>query len=342
MKKLKMLSVALCLCVCMVIGAVFVGCDNPEQTQEIENLQTQIEQLQTDMTNLNNQLEELQTENSQLKEVTAVDVLKELKAAATAMPDNSNALFEHNTNGVYVYLDFSLLRECENMNIEYFVNNLGLTKSNTVYSIIGATSTEAEISDLAFLNDGNNYAVVLQRMGYHYICKVELNENGTLKSVSCTQILTGADSFSDGKYNYCSYYNAKIEFNNEQSGSNAVNQTYGATFTIDYYSYYIDSQTNKVDLDNEDNSFVKLQGECNYFVTYGQLIGIIENAEIYNDALVDNNELDSSMINGYLYTDTVTETTLAVSDLQDLIDSQEEMVDLSVYEVVEINTATGE
>ena len=342
MNKLKKLSVALCLCVCMVIGAVFVGCDNPEQTQEIENLQTQIEQLQTDITNLNNQLEELQTENSQLKEVTAVDVLKELKAAATAMPDNSNALFEHNTNGVYVYLDFSLLRECENMNIEYFVNNLGLTKSNTVYSIIGATSTEAEISDLAFLNDGNNYAVVLQRMGYHYICKVELNENGTLKSVSCTQILTGADSFSDGKYNYCSYYNAKIEFNNEQSGSNAVNQTYGATFTIDYYSYYIDSQTNKVDLDNEDNSFVKLQGECNYFVTYGQLIGIIENAEIYNDALVDNNELDSSMINEYLYTDTVTETALAVSDLQDLIDSQEEMVDLSVYEVVEINTATGE
>ena len=130
MKKLKMLSVALCLCVCMVIGAVFVGCDNPEQTQEIENLQTQIEQLQQ--------------ENAELKEVSALDVLKELKAAATAMPDNSNAIFEHNTNGVHVYLDFSLLHQCENMNIEYFVNNLGLTKSNTVYSIIWATSTEAE------------------------------------------------------------------------------------------------------------------------------------------------------------------------------------------------------
>ena len=93
MNKIKKLSVALCLCVCMVIGAVFVGCDNPEQTQEIENLQTQIEQLQTDKTNLNNQLEELQTENSQLKEVTAVDVVRGLYAVQNKIIDVFNAGF---------------------------------------------------------------------------------------------------------------------------------------------------------------------------------------------------------------------------------------------------------
>ena len=195
MNKLKKLSVALCLCVCMVIGVVFVGCDNPEQTQEIENLQTQIEQLQTDKTNLNNQLEGLQTENEELALDRAISKFYEAYLY-TADDSKVNATF----NGSFVGLQ-DLLVELGSIMIQLKMLDFGVNK---VY-MIGENSFVIGVDENKIMYQVDN------SVGYNFDYQLTLTLDESDNITSINFIKKGYSTIGAGTYN--EYYEANYTIN---------------------------------------------------------------------------------------------------------------------------------
>lgn len=334
MKKLKMLSVALCLCVCMVIGAVFVGCDNPEQTQEIENLQTQIEQLQTDITNLNNQLEELQTENSQLKEVTAIDVARGIQAIPSKMPSFLNAEFGDNDSvSGEDYLNYVTDNFIFNPIIDtaIFTNNMETNivyeEHMTPYEQKYLIASEGNWQALVFISSTSDYTII----------EFELTDDKLFDYIR----ITSKTSYEHEGEIISEYTEFELNFNNTEDIYNSEI----ATFKFNHYEYYLNSETNEIISDGKVNKFIQLEGSCIYenvssFDSPSTITGIIEEANLYNMKAYNAN-VNEEYHSEYLYTNTAAEAQLKDSNLKGIIESERQMIDLSGYEVVDLTSASA-
>ncbi len=319
MKKLKTLIISLVMCLCIGVSCFGLsGCADTKTEEELSSLKTQVEQLQN--------------ENSSLKEVSAIDIARNFLALSTKMPYYLNAKFgssdsESGEDLLGSYLEsFDSWQNLDVGIVGYFF------KTNVVYEV----SNYYEQKYL-FASDGNWQAVVIIIGDCYSIIEYSFLENNLINYFRFIY----KDSYESEGNIYNLYKEFELTFNYDES----YNVT--ATFKLNNYEYYLDSETNELATDKvAESQFIKLEGTCTRaqnveFDTPKQgLVGIIERADLYNAKSYAAN-IEESKTN-YLYSNTAVEAQLKVSNLQALINSEKEAIDLSKYETEVVDTTTIE